>query len=62
MSPFKGIGVLVFFYTVYCVFTGEVYAKDKWSGRTVYKADEPGQYWTIIFIYFGLSIACFFFF
>ncbi len=62
MSPFKGIGVLVFLYTFYCLFTGEVYAKDKASGRTVYKADEPGNYWTVIVIYFGLSIACFFFF
>ena len=62
MSLFKGIGILVFFYTISCVFTGEVYAKDKASGRTVTKADEPGYYWTIIVIYFGISIACFFFF
>lgn len=29
MSAFKGIGILVFLYTFYCLFTGEVYAKDK---------------------------------
>jgi hypothetical protein len=62
MGAFKGIGILVFLYTFYCLFTGEVYAKDKASGRTVIRADEPGYYWTIIVIYFGLSIACFFFF
>ncbi|MBL1141531.1 MAG: hypothetical protein HND53_05800 [Proteobacteria bacterium] len=62
MSAFKGIGVLVFIYTVYCVFKGNVYAKDKASGRTVIRADEPKYYWSIIIIYFGLSIACFFFF
>ncbi|GJM04042.1 MAG: hypothetical protein DHS20C09_00330 [marine bacterium B5-7] len=62
MSPFKAIGVMIFLYTVYCLFTGEVYAKDKASGRTFYKADEPKSYWTIIVIYFCLSIACFFFF
>lgn len=62
MSAFKGIGILVFLYTFYCLFTGEVYAKDKASGRTVYKAEEPGYYWTIIVIYFVLSAACFFFF
>ena len=62
MSAFKGIGILVFLYTFYCLFTGEVYAKDKASGRTVYKTEEPGYYWTIIVIYFLLSIACVFFF
>lgn len=62
MSLFKGIGILVFIYTVYCLFTGEVYAKDGASGRTVIKADEPGYFWTIMVIYLGLSIAVFFFF
>ena len=62
MGMFKGIGVLVFLYSVYCLFTGEVYAKSGASGRTVYKAEEPGSYWTIVVIYFGLSIACYFFF
>jgi hypothetical protein len=62
MSPFKGIGLLIFFYAVYCLFIGEVYAKDGASGRTVFRADEPRNYWTIIVIYFGLSIAVFFFF
>lgn len=50
MSVFKGIGILVFLYTFYCLFTGEVYVKDKASGRTVCKADEPGYYWAIIVI------------
>jgi len=62
MGAFKGIGILLFLYTTYCLFTGNVFAKDKASGRTIYKADEPGTYWTVIVIYFALSIACFFFF
>ncbi len=62
MGAFKGIGLLVFVYTAYCLFTGKVYAKDGASGRTVYKADEPRDYWVIIVIYFGLSVACLFFF
>jgi len=62
MDPFKGIGILLFMYTVYCLFTGEVFAKDKAWGRTIYKVDEPKGYWLIIIIYFGLSIACYFFF
>ena len=62
MGGFKVIGVLIFLYTFYCLFTGEVYAKDKASGRTVYKSEEPGYYWTIIVIYMVLSVFVFFFF
>lgn len=62
MTLFKGIGVLVFIYTLYAVYTGEVFARDKWTGRMFRKADEPKYYWAVIVIYFGLSIACYFFF
>jgi hypothetical protein len=62
MGAFQGVGVLIFLYTLYSVFIGEVYAKDKASGRTVRKSDEPGYYWIIIVIYFGLSFACYFYF
>lgn len=64
MDAFKGIGVLVFLYTFYCLFTGGVFTRDPGGsgGVTVYKEDEPGQYWTIIVLYFVVSIACFFFF
>ena len=62
MGLFQGIGVLLFIYSGISLLSGEVYAKDKWSGRTVKRSEEPLYYWTIIVIYFGLATACYFFF
>ena len=62
MTVFKGIGVLIFMYSLYAIYAGEVYAKDKWSGRTIRKADEPKYYWGVIVTYFVLSFACYFLF
>lgn len=62
MSAFGGLGILLFCYTLYSLYTGEVYAKDRHTGRTIFKNEEPFGYWSAIVIYFGLSIALVFFF
>ncbi len=42
--------------------TGEVYAKDRHTGRAILKNEEPFGYCSAMVIYFGLSIALVFFF
>ena len=53
---FSGLGVAVLTYVLYAVGTGEVYAKDRWSGRKVLRTDSPGYFWVVISIYAGLGI------
>ena len=60
MSLFKGIGLLVFIYSLYCLFAGEMYVKDKWFGRTVKQSEEPGYFRTVIVCYIAVSVAFFF--
>lgn len=62
MGGFKVLGVVVFLYTLYSSYIGEVYIKDKTSGRTVFRAEEKGYFWAVIVCYFGLSLALFFIF
>ena len=52
MSAYKALGVLVFIYTAYSAYIGEVYAKDKASVRTVHTYEESR--------YSGVVIACLF--
>jgi hypothetical protein len=44
MSAFGGLGILLFCYTLYSLYTGEVYAKDRHTGRTILKNEEPFGY------------------
>lgn len=37
MSAFGGLGILLFCYTLYSLYTREVYAKDRHTGRTISK-------------------------
>lgn len=37
MSVFGGLGILLFCYTLYSLYTREVYAKDRHTGRTISK-------------------------
>lgn len=62
MSGFKLLGVLVFIYTAYSAYIGEVYAKDKTSGRTIVRSEETGYFWAVISCYFALSLALIFIF
>ena len=62
MSGFKILGIVVFLYTLYSSFVGEVYAKDKISGRTINRSEEKTYFWAVIACYFGLSLALYFIF
>ncbi len=62
MTGFKTLGVVVLIYTLYSAYTGEVYAKDKASGRTIHRSEETGYFWGVIACYFGLALALFFIF
>lgn len=54
---FKLLGVVVALYTAYAVVTGEVYAKSGVWGKSVSRADSPGEYWVVVTIYAVLSVA-----
>jgi hypothetical protein len=54
---FKGIGILLAFYVCYAAATGAVYAKSGASGKTISRQESPREFWTVIVIYAGLSIA-----
>ena len=62
MSAFGGLDLLLFCYTLYSLYTGEVYVKDRHTGRTILKNEEPFGHWSTIVIYFGFSIGLFSFF
>ena len=62
MSGFKVLGIVVFLYTLYSSFIGEVYAKDKTSGRAIHRSEEKAYFWAVIACYFGLSLALYFVF
>jgi len=49
--------VLLALYTGYAVVSGEVLAKSGPWARTVSRADSPGDFWVVIAIYAGLSLA-----
>ena len=57
LSFFKVLGVLVALYTAYAAISGRVYVKAGASGKTITRAESPGQFWVSIVIYAGLSIA-----
>jgi hypothetical protein len=57
MPLFKALGVILAIYTAYAAFRGEVFARSRWSGRTVGRSEEPRYFWVVIAIYFGLSVA-----
>jgi hypothetical protein len=57
MTLFKALGVVLALYTAYAAFRGEVYARARWSGGAVERAEEPRYFWVVIAIYFGLSVA-----
>jgi hypothetical protein len=58
MSPvFKVLGVFVGLYVVYAALKGQVYVRSGAWGRTIFKRDSPGRFWTAIGVYAILSIA-----
>lgn len=59
---FKLLGVLVGLYALYGVGTGSVYAKHRWSGRTIYRADDALGFWSTIVIYAALAVLLLFWF
>ena len=63
MKPlFQTLGVLLAIYVIYAIASGRVYTKDRWKGTTLERDAQPGQYWTVIVIYAGLSLALYFVF
>ncbi len=63
MKPFfQTLGVLLAIYVIYAIASGAVHTKDKWRGATVRRDESPGQFWVIVAIYAGLSLALYFVF
>lgn len=59
---FKLLGVLLAFYVVYAIASGQVYAKSGPGGRMITKLESPRYFWVVIAIYAALSIALLTFF
>ena len=62
MTPFKLLGILIFIYSAFSLWTGEVMAKDKVSMRTILRSEQPGYFMAVIACYMLLAAACFFIF
>jgi hypothetical protein len=54
---FKLLGVLLALYTVHSAVKGAVYAKSGIWGRTIYRDESSGYFWSVIVIYAALSLA-----
>lgn len=54
---FKALGALVLAYTGYAVAVGEVYAKARWHGRQVSRAESAGYFWIVVACYACLGAA-----
>jgi hypothetical protein len=50
------IGILVLFYAAYALVEGEVWAKDRWKGKRVYRNESPFEYWFMIAVYTALGL------
>jgi len=62
VSLFQALGAALAVYVLYAVYSGTVHAKDRWKSKAIYKEDSPREFWTVIAIYAGLSLAlCFVF-
>jgi hypothetical protein len=55
MSPLAPLAILIFFYVAYALAQGEVWAKDRWSGKRVYRSESPFHYWFMIAVYTALG-------
>ncbi|WP_144395471.1 hypothetical protein [Pleionea sediminis] len=55
MEIVKSFALLMVAYGLYGVVSGKIYAKDKWSGRYVYKNEEPTSFWLICASYIGMG-------
>lgn len=62
MSLFDLLGVALAIYTALSVARGHVFARAGLWGRSVMRTEEPQQFWMIIVVYAGLSLALIFVF
>jgi hypothetical protein len=54
---FKALGVLVLAYSVYAAANGQIYAKARWRGRLVSRAETNGYFWAVVACYACLGVA-----
>lgn len=54
---FRILAVAVAAYTAYAVLSGSVLAKSGWRMRRISRAEAPEDFWLVIVIYAGLSLA-----
>jgi hypothetical protein len=50
------LGIIVLLYAVYALARGEVWAKDRWTGKRVYRDQSPVEYWFMIVVYTALGV------
>jgi hypothetical protein len=60
MFAVAGVGLAL--YTLYAAATGRVWSKSGPGARTISRDIAPDQFWVVIAIYAGLSLALMFFF
>ena len=54
---FRVLGILLLIYVAWALSKGEVYAKHRWSGKTIHRNESPGYFAAVIAIYIILGIA-----
>lgn len=59
---FRALGVFVLLYVIYALYRGEVYARQRWSGRRVFWDQSPGYFSAVIAVYILLGVALLFVF
>jgi hypothetical protein len=59
---FRVLGIIVLLYVCYALFQGEVYAKHRWSGKSVSWSQSPGYFSVVIAVYILLGVALIFVF
>ncbi len=60
MDILQILSLLMALYGVYGMFTGEIYAKDGWSGRYIDKEEEPINFWSACICYIVMGLLLFF--
>lgn len=59
---FRFLGVCILLYVAWSLYYGKVSGKDRWTGKTVSRDAEPGEYWMMIVVYTLLGLMCIFWF
>jgi hypothetical protein len=56
MSVLFPVGFVILLYVAWALVQREVWAKDRWTGKRVYRDESPFEYWFMIVVYTALAV------